>query len=253
MTTTITATPQPATASVLLEVTDDTTPAAFSLLRSDVTGIRPVRLYPLQDLDSGSLIVTDYEAALTGPIIYTVATESASASTTTTLDVDADWLNVPVAPQHSEQLELVTGLTEASEAMSTAHKIIDREDTVLTLRPLRNRAGTLELWCSTYAKARAVRAVYNRGEVVLYRQSAHPGLDMYHAATGKVSVEPAAEETTPRRWVVRVEFTEQRPPSAPLMGALGWNYGADLERNPTYAASALEFPTYADRLIGPAE
>ena len=223
---------------------------AFTLTRSDANGLRAVRLYEDQNPLSGSLIVTDYEAALTGPITYTVTTTE-TATDTTALDLDETWLMVPVTPQHSVEVALVTGYGEASEAGSTVHRIIGGRAT-LTLRPLGSREGTLGIWCPDYPSAAAVRAVYGRGEVVLLRQPDHAGLDLYHAATGRVSITPHDDATQPRRWQVEVEYTEAGVPTDPLSGALGWDYATGLERNATYAGDLAEFPTYADRLIGPA-
>lgn len=77
--TALTLTPQPDTASVAVQITG--APAgAVAITRVDANGSRPVRLRSGQTPISGSLTVTDYEAALTGPIRYDVV-DSASATT----------------------------------------------------------------------------------------------------------------------------------------------------------------------------
>lgn len=231
-----------------LVLEDVPTDYSFALLRSDANGIRPVRLYEGQGLTAGSLIVTDYEAALTGPITYTVTTTE-TATATTALNLADPWLMVPVLPQYSAAFQRATGFTEDNDARSTVHEIIGSEYVAVTLRPLGRRTGTLEVWCADYTAMRAVRAVYRRGEVVLLRQADHPGMDLYHVATGRLSAglyDPALN-----RWRLTVEYTEVPSPLAPLSGALGWDLAASLERNPTLAASAAEFPTLADLLIGP--
>ncbi|MBX9243411.1 hypothetical protein ICW40_01145 [Actinotalea ferrariae] len=236
---------------VRLRVSSVPTGYEFGLLRSDTNGIRSVRLFEGQDIVDGSLIVTDYEAALDGPITYTITTTDTVSVTTSLDDVADPWLMVPVMPQYSEPLALVTGYVAARQATTTVHEVINREDPVVTLGRLRLRTGTLTIWAPDFAAAQAVAAVYGRGEVVMLRQAQHPGMDMYHACTGTVTVTPQSEDTSPLRWRVTVDYTEVQPPTAALAGALGWDYVAALQRNPTYGASRIEFPTYAERAIGP--
>jgi len=223
---------------------------SFSLTRSDANGIVPVRLFEGQGISGGALIVTDYEPSLTGPLTYTVNTTTA-ATVTTTLALQETWLTVPVAPQYSAQADLVTGLTSARETTTTVHKIINRPDPILTLGALRLRSGSLTVWCPSYAVGRTLEAVYGRGEIVMLRQSDYAGLDMFHAATGNVSLALEDTMTPTRRWLLSVDYTEVKRPSGALTGAIGWTYAASTARNATYGASALEFPTYGDLLIGP--
>lgn len=233
-------------------VTVDELPSdySFTLTRSDANGIRPVRLYAGQDLESGALIVTDYEAALSGAITYTVTTTETDTATTA-LNLDETWLMVPVTPQYSTRLSLVEGYEESLEARSTVHKIIDSPDVAVSLRPMGKRSGTLTIWCADYTDAKAIRSLYARGAIVMLRQATYPGLDMYHTCTGRLSVRPKPDNTPQRRWEVTVDYTETQRPTDALSGALGWDIAASMERNPTYASSAAEWPTYADLLVGP--
>lgn len=223
---------------------------AFTLTRSDANGVRPVRLYANEDPATGGLLVVDHEAAVAGPITYTVTTDT-TVTATTALDLDETWLSVPVLPQHSVRLGLVTGYAEESPSQTTVHEIIGSEYPAFTLRPLGRRRGSLVLWCATYADAVAVLALYRRGETLLLRQPDYPGLDLYHVATGRVSISPADDDAAPASWHLTVEYHEAPVPTAPLSGALGWDYAAAAELHPTYAESYAAFPTYADRYVGP--
>lgn len=69
--TTLTATTQPETASVLLEI-ETALSSAMVITRTDANGANVVRLRADQVPIGGFLIVTDYEPALTGLILYTV-------------------------------------------------------------------------------------------------------------------------------------------------------------------------------------
>lgn len=221
----------------------------FSLTRTDANGTRAVRMREGDGIVGGALLVTDYEAALSGPVSYTVTTTEA-VTTTTSLDVAQTWLTVPVVPTYSYPVDLVTGYEANSEPTTTVHLIIGRADPILSLGVMRMRSGRLDLWCASYDDAEAIVGVYSRGQVVMLRQPDHPGLDMYHAATGAVRVTPHPENTPTRRWAVEVSYTEVKAPSAPLAGALGWTYAQATAAYPTYGDSMAAFPTYGDLYIG---
>lgn len=245
--TTITATPQPATASVALTITPTAT--VTQVLRTDANGIAPVRTQAGVLPTAGSFAVVDYEAALTGTVNYTVVS-TAGASTSTALELTGDaWLTVPTAPAYSQRLDLVTGATLGRTALSAVHHVIDRPDPVVTIGPLGLRAGTLELWCPTYEAARALEAVYASGEIVQLRQDV-PGMDMYHVATD-TSAAPASELTTPRRWLLAVTFVEVAYPIGNQIGTLGWSIDDVTAAHPTVAALALAYPTVNALTIGP--
>lgn len=71
MTTTLTLTPDPGTASVLVQGTTDA--AGVTLVRADQNGAVPVRLLAGQEL-GGAFAVRDHEPALVGPVRYTATT-----------------------------------------------------------------------------------------------------------------------------------------------------------------------------------
>lgn len=227
---------------------------AFTLTRTDANGTSAVRLQDGQDLVGGVLLATDYEAALSGPITYTATlTPSEFASTTTALNMDIGLgrslyiMSVPVYPMYTEWVVLVTGWDMNRETTSTIHNVINRPDPIATLGRLRLRRGTLEITVGDYSDATRLASLYDRGEVVLLRQTHLLGADLYHVLSGQVSITPGDLRT----WNVSVDYTEVSRPTAPLAGGSGWTYERSAEFNTTYLASSLEFATYADLFIGP--
>lgn len=247
--TTLLATPQPATASVALTLTP--TSSVTAILRTDANGIAPVRAQVGQLPAVSPTVLVDNEAALVGPISYTVV-GGGGASASTALDLAEQWLTVPVTPARSERLDAavgLTGYTSTRSSRSTVHEVIDRADPVVSLGPLGLRTGTLEAWCPTLAAARALEVAYDRGEVVQLRQDV-PGLDMYHVATG-VRATPDAAATEPRRWLLSVDYVEVAWPTGDQLGTLGWSVDDVTATYPTVTAVTQAYATVNDLTIGP--
>lgn len=247
MSLTLSATAQPSTASVLLEVS--ATGTVTEIMRADANGTAPVRVLAGQLPDTGTIIATDYEAALTGLITYTVTDGTTTATDSATLDLGVPWLFVPVVPNYSAQVEMVTGYTAERASTSSVHVVINRPDPVVTVGRLGYRRGTLSVWCADYAAVREVLSVYERGQVVMLRQPTFPGLDLYHVATG-VTAEPYPDETATRRWTVSVEFVEVARPTAPLAGSLGWSFADVTSGWSTFAALVSEFEDFDALTVG---
>lgn len=255
--TALTATPD-ADGTVLLQVS--AAPAGpVTITRSDDNGVAGVRLLQGQTPVGGVLTVTDYEPALTGLIRYDV-TDSAAATTSasTTLQGLAvgERLGVPVLPQLGVALERLTDLYSSTrDTTGTVHEVIDRPDPIVTLGRARSRAGRLEAWCSTYAAARAVEQVYDRGEVVQLRQDTYPGLDMYHVAEA-TTLRPAELTTAGWRWVVEISYREVAVPTGPRLGDTGWTWADLSAQYPSWAAMRTAYvaaaKTWADVTAGPA-
>ena len=249
MTVMLTATPDVSLGMVTLVWS--TSPAAdvTALWRTDDNGTREVRtLAGLLPASSG--VVEDYEAALTGTITYTAVTASLSAQDTASLGGSDTWLTIPVTPAWAVVLDLVTGLTAARASMGTVHEVIDREDPLPTLGGLRKRAGTLSLWCSSWAAARTVVEMHGKRAVLLLRQPDYPGLDLWYVPES-VDVEPAPEQTTTRRWLVEVAYREVNPQTGALTGSLARDYADVIAEHTTYLDALATYSTYADLQIGP--
>lgn len=246
--TAITVTPRPDTAQVAIEVTPAAGTTVTAVVRADANGARPVRVVPGQLPASGAFALVDDEAALTGPITYTVADGAAGASAATELGVGGYRLTLPVAPAWSEVAELITGYSAERVSTTTVHQVIDRPDPLLALGELAPRRGSLDVRCASYAHARGVEAVYNRGEVVLLRQAPFAGMDMYHAAI-RTRLEPHANPQA-REWTLTVDYQEVAYPVGDRVGTLGWDINDATSSAPTVSALAVAWPTVNALTVG---
>ena len=192
-----------------------------SITRSDANGTDvPVREGPAGlDVPYGqtTLSMWDWEAALTGTVTYTAHDGNGGTATAATTFDALGVLPFLTAPATAVPgvgtvpagvaIELVTGYTESVETAGTLHAIIGRADKVATPGPLSLRRGTVDLFCSTYAAAVAVRALAASGEILLLRQPTFPGLDMY-LYPQSVAARPESENTATRRWIVSLSYEQ---------------------------------------------
>lgn len=220
--TALTLTAQPSTSSVLLSITG--APAgAVSITRTDSNGTNVVRLRAGQEPSGGTLILVDYEPALTGTLRYEV-TDTASVTTVTTmaggLALTGTVIGSVYLPQYAVVVSQITGYEADRAAGTIVHEVIDRPDWLLTFGPTRDRRGMLTVHCPTYAAARDLDSLCARlGEPLQLRQPTHPGLDMYFAPTSSRIV-PAEEGAA--SWNVEIVYVEMSWPSGVLLGAAGW-------------------------------
>lgn len=222
-----------------------------SLTRSDSNGTGPVRLFEDQDLLEGTLIVSDYEAALNGFVSYTAVVDipGGSQETATALVENMGALLPVIAPatmpQYRQTVPLITGYESQRQSATTVHEVVGRADPLVVLGPLRTRQGQLEMFATDYTAARALVAVYDRGEVVLLRQPDFPGLDMYHVSIA-TRIAPDVN-----RWRVSVDYVETKNPVGPLLGSLGWTFDQAATSYSTFASARAAFPTFNDYTLGP--
>lgn len=243
-------TPQPATASVILEVTG--APAgAVVITRSDANGAVPVRLREGQAPIAGALTVVDYEPALVGTVTYDVV-DSASVTTTATTSLAGLVVLPQLAsvqlPQLSYEPELVTGYAGSRESGAGVLRPIGRRDALLLMAPSRMREGTLEIWCRDYDDAAAAEHLLAAGEYLMFRQNDYPGMDMYFAAS-RIRIEPLSNTDAGWRWQTVCEFIEQRPPALPLLGAAGWTFD-DVAGYASFAAVRADFEDFGALVVG---
>lgn len=247
--TTITATPQAATASILLQVSG--APAgAVSLTRVDANGAAAVRLRENQAPIGGSLTIVDNEAALVGLLRYDVkdaANATVSASATLAGLVPLPQLTVPVLSTLGVELEMVLDYGASYPSTGSVHDVVKGTAPIPNLGPLGARRGQLELYAADYTAALRIVSCYSRGHVVMLRQPTIDGLDLYHVADGQDAVRVAPDQG---RWRVAVNYREVRSPSAPQMGVAGWTYADLSAAYPSYAAVRAAFGSYADLAAG---
>lgn len=248
MATTLTLTPRAASASVVIEVTTTLAAPLTALTRTDANGVRPVRLQPGQDLIGGTLVVEDHEAALVGSCTYDVRVAAEARTASITL-LNGGWRLCPTGlPQFQTSVDIMTGYDAARPAATIVHEVIGRPDPVARIVPHGSRRGTLTLWCRDYAAATATVDVYRRGEVVMLRQPAYPGLDMYHVST---DIRETGYDEAMRRWRVDVTYVEVAFPRGPLLGSFDWSWDDLVAAFPTWDAVVAAFPTWNSAEIGP--
>lgn len=243
-------TPQPATASVLIQITG--APAGpVVITRTDANGTGPVRLRVGQVPIAGALTVTDYEPALVGSLAYDVV-DSASATTSgsTTLQglVTSPQVGGVQLPGLEFDPELITGYDAGRESGSAVLRVLGRSDPVVILAPTRTREGTLEVWCRDYADALDYSSVLSQARILLLRQVTHPGLDMYFLAQS-AQVTPLGSTPDGWRWQVSARYVELRNPSLPLLGAAGWTFD-DVAGYASFAAVRTAFDDFDALLVG---
>jgi len=246
----LTLTYQPDVGAVRLSV-DHTGSNIVSLSRTDANGTAAVRLLAGELPLTGDAILFDYEAALSGVVTYTATDALGTVATSSIImAANAAWLTVPIHPQFSQSLDLVTGYGAARESRSNVHEVLDRRDPVVTVRPLGSRRGALQLFALDYPTAAALAGVYDRGHVVHLRQPWHQGLDLYHhvPAGGRVAIDAADRDM--RRWLVTVDYVEVGRPLGDRRGTAGWTFADTTALGVTFDSVREVFPTFADRTIG---
>jgi hypothetical protein len=246
--TSLTATPDIATASVLLSITKTAT--VNRIERTDINGTHEVRVpaYTLPSAGTGTLHIYDYEAA-DGALTYRVygAGAAAVATKTATLSLAQPWLFVPALPELSVTVPQITSYRSARNTSTILHKVIERRDPVVKLGKLGLREGQLDIFCPDYLTTRELDAAVDSGEILQLRQTV-PGLDMWFAVVD-TDVQPISEEGAQTTYLYSIRFSETSRPVDLLKGARGWTYEELANSFDTYAEVAAAYATYGDLLI----
>lgn len=221
--TTLTTTPDIATASVLLSITKTATVTRIE--RTDINGTHEVRVpaYTLPSTGTGKLYVTDYEAAhgLSTYRVYHSGT-AVAATATATLTLSSPWLFVPVLPELSAAVTQITTYQSARSSSTILHKVIDRREPVVKMGKLGLREGQLDIWCPDYLTTRTLDAAVDSGEILMLRQEV-PRLDMWFTVSD-TDVQPISEEGALTKYRYTVRFHETLRPEGLLKGARGWTF-----------------------------
>lgn len=242
---TLTATAVPGLAAVRLEGAD--LPAGpVTIARQDVNGTGQVRLLPGQEPTAGTLLVVDYEAALTGPVTYTLD----DATATVELNIRAAVLAVAGRPNVRATIVAVTDYAENTVSPSNVVTVLDREDALVLEAPHYLPTGSLTVWCASYSDAVTVAAVARAGRKVMFRQPDYPGMDRYvtFSASG---ITPRLDSTAQRRWTVRLDWRETPTPTTDLLAAAGWTFDAVTASFATFDELTAAFPTFNALTVGP--
>lgn len=248
---TIILTPNTATGSITIDI--EQLYNVVRIVRTNANGSAEVRVAEGQlPANFDRLIVTDYEAAHGVNTYNAYLANGTFDSATTTLNLEKPWLIVPIAPNYSEEVEVITNISAGRNTQTTVHTIIGRADPLVVQGKLGTRMGTLELWAADYEDSLRLTRVFDRGEAVLLKQRV-PGMDMYFAVTG-ISVDPYSvegpEETIYR---VGVQYQEVKRPYGFLAGGLGWTFEKLANDYESFDSVTAAFLTFDDLTLGHAQ
>ncbi len=242
---TLTLTPDMRTGSVLLSIDDAT--GVEAIVRADINGTRPVRLERATLPAAGKLAVTDWEPALSGLIQYRISGPLVDESAWTALPgAELPRFVLPSIPQFAVIAQTVTEYSAARESRATFHKVIGRAAPLVAEGELEPRTGTLACLFDTYAQAKDLEALLERGQTAMYRQQEHPGLDMYFHTT-RTNVTPDPETET---WTLAVDYIEVDPPAGAVLSASSWTFDALAKKHKTFGEVTTSYASFHDLTIG---
>lgn len=238
---TVTAVPDARTASV--DLTISSAAGLTGIIRADINGTRRVRLREDQLPATGMLTVTDWEPALTGLIQYRL--EGQAGDAWTTVGADLPRFHIPSIPQYSQAVETVHQYSSSRETRSIFHEVINRNDSMVAEGRMTPRSGDLAIFFDTYQGARDLEDLLERGKVVHYRQSEHPGMDMYFHATS-LRIDPDEDST----WKLAVGYKEVDFPDGYVLSTAGWTFAGLRDSSDSFEAVAQEYGSFVDVAIG---
>lgn len=225
----------------------DSTAAVTSVVRADANGTRPVRTRAGLLPRTGVFAVYDFEPSISGALNYRVTSSEGTVEVWTSL-ATGDGMNpiftLPSVPEYFVSVELVTDYSAARESRSTIHEVIGRDDPMIALGNLRTRRGTLEIWSAEYQQARNLETLVERGQIAQYRQSEHPGMDMYLAVT---SLDTAPDED---KWKTSLGYAEVNWPLGDVISDPAWTFTALAAGHPSFTAVAQEYDNFHQLTIG---
>lgn len=243
---TLTATPDPASGTVRLVISDAS--KFIGIDRADHNGTRPVRKRSDQASKPGVLEIVDYEPSLSGLIQYTLVElgGSLAAPAWTSLSglSELPRFILPSIPQFSVTVDTVHGYSAARRSRSTFHTVINRNDPIVAEGRLTPRTGSLDVWLGEYMDAKNLDNMFERGQVVLYRQAEHPGMDMYfHAAD--VSLAPDEDS-----WRLSLGYVEVDFPPGDVLSGENWTFDAVASGHANFNTVAQQYHSFHDLTIG---
>jgi hypothetical protein len=236
--------PDAHTASIRID-SDVAFTGAYTFTRTDRNGTAPVRLKAAQSPRRG-ISVRDYEAALSGPVSYTLKTENNTYTAETALDgtlsqhVKSDILTHVQRPEKRFIPTLVLGHESSRPSKNTFHEVVGRADPLVVRGPLGTRRGTLEFLALDAAAATAAEALNDVAGPLFFRFADGVSRDLYFEA------EEVAVTFDSGRWRVRIQYVEVARPKLYLEGGTGLTYGELERRHSVYAEVQDQYATYAD-------
>lgn len=248
--TVIALTPQPGTASVLIQISG--APAGpLTLTRSDEYGVVPVRMTEGQLPIAGLLTVVDAEACLTGSVTYSATDSSGTVTASTTLAGVSRLARLASVqlPAFAAAPDQIIDYRADQTPATSIHQPIGRPDPIAVLAPALTRQGTLTALCTDAAALADLQQLAAAGHIIRYRQTLHGSLDMYLVVT---AITPRPEDLADDGWLwaLDIGYREVRSPVLPLLGSAGWTYADVAATYSTYVALSLAFDSYVELVTG---
>lgn len=217
-----------------------------SLERADSNGLHPVRLETAFPLNQ-EIIIDDFEAAMTGPVTYSLFSET--SSTTHTLQSPGYQLplvHCVINPIQRYRLENVVTISNDRTWDTAISPIIG--SAFPRAIPGKTQAITFAMAClfESHGAAQTFIRSLDGSATYMLRQTEHQGLDAYFTPLS-ARLSPATTDGKNTVWNVELQCQELAYPSGKLLSSIGRSYGDDLDDAPTYRASILTRPLYQNR------
>lgn len=217
--------------------------ALSHIVRTDRNGSHPLR--GLLETETG--IVLDYEAGA-GDVEYTVTwggvTENAHIVNAT---LDSPILQRVLRPDNYQLLEAVETYQHERNSGVIVHDTPNVTHSVISYGTPKSRLISLTILSSSFAAARDIEALLIEGGALQMRQPEHAGLDFYFIAKS-TTVAPFERDSAKTVWKIDVDAVEINLPPGIYQTDRFNSYQVDLETFPTYIESAIEQPTYLERM-----
>lgn len=243
-----TATPDPETASVRLDLAALPTPVYVT---RSAGGAAPVPVRDAGPLAAGAVEVSDREAPFGVPLVYT-ATYGPSGEVVTAsarLDVDRPRLEHPGLASLGMWVDIVDDTPPEWVGASVVHEVIGRTFPLATGQPMRARAGVLALAVAGPTEVDRVRTVFSAGLPVLLRVTRRDRFrDGWLTA---LRVRDAHRSGLSASRVLEVEYAETARPLGPSRSTPGWTVAAVAAAYGTVAEVREAYSTVAGLAAGP--
>lgn len=202
-----------------------------------------------------SVTVDDEQAPFGIPITYR-ATQTGEpgvvSQTSAPLDVTGSVLTSVVRPGTGLPVRVIEDRPQDWETRSAWFDVIDRRDPLVTITPMRYRAGEWILALNGAAARAQLINVLTTGEPVMLRSSCPEQIDDVICLPLSFSIDPVIASAPQGTRTARVSYQAVTRPIAPFGGTSDWTYAALAARPATTYASVLaEFATYSALFAGP--
>lgn len=219
-----------AAAAVTLVLT--TTTNVDSILRSDANGNALVRVPAGTFPRATTVTLTDWEAAISGPVTYTAG----DAVARLTMTASSPWLIFPFRTGLALELIQVNDYSAGRTSLGTAHQVPGRPEPLVALGRLAYRSGSLDILCESLAAVRTLESNLDKAGLAMLKSPDQPGMDMYFTAA-----DITTKQVEGGLWMASMAYLETARPSADLSA---WTFKALRQSFATFAAVREAFEDF---------